>query len=310
MNKKIIFMGTPDFACTILERLLYGNDNVVAVVSQPDKKVGRKQQLQPTPVKELAVAHQIPVLQPVSIRHDYQDILSYHPDIIITCAYGQMIPQEVLEAPVYGSINVHASLLPKLRGGAPIHKAIINGDHKSGVSIMRMVDKMDAGAVMAQCEVPILETDTTGDLYARLKTAGAELLMESLPSIFDGTAVFVEQDEKEATFAYNISKEEEKIGFHRPVRDVYNHIRGLIPAPIGYGVIQGKKIKFHQVRMISQLHSYLPGECIGMLEGGFAIACKDGFLIADKLQMEGKSAMDAKSFYNGAGKQLVGNCFM
>ena len=205
MNKKIIFMGTPDFACTILEHLLYGNDNVVAVVSQPDKKVGRKQQLQPTPVKELAVNHQIPVLQPVSIRHDYQDILSYHPDIIITCAYGQMIPKEVLDAPVYGSINVHASLLPKLRGGAPIHKAIINGDHKSGVSIMRMVDKMDAGAVMAQCEVPILETDTTGDLYARLKTAGAELLMESLPSIFDGTAVFVEQDEKEATCAYNIS---------------------------------------------------------------------------------------------------------
>lgn len=309
MKKKIIFMGTPDFACAILESLLKSAYEVIAVVSQPDKKVGRKQIIQPTPVKQLALQHQIPVLQPRLIREDYQDILDLHPDLIVTCAYGQMIPDSVLQAPTYGSINVHASLLPKLRGGAPIHKAIINGDEVSGVSIMRMVKKMDAGAVMSQVKVPILDSDTTGDLYDRLKIAGADLLIRSLPAIFDGTAIFQEQNEAEATFAYNITKEEEFITFKRPLQIVYNHIRGLIPTPTGHGIINAKKIKFHKVRKQLDRHSHKNGECVGLIDNSFAIACDGGYLLVDTLQMEGKSVIDAKSFYNGAGKQLIGECF-
>lgn len=309
MTKKIIFMGTPDFACSILEALHTSAYEIIAVVSQPDKKVGRKQIVQPTPIKELALSYNLPVLQPISIREDYQKIMEYRPDLIVTCAYGQMIPDELLQAPEHGSVNVHASLLPKLRGGAPIHKAIIRGDSSSGVSIMRMVKKMDAGAVMSQIEVPILEEDTTGDLYDRLKKAGAQLLLQSLPAIFDNTAKFIEQDEAEATFAYNISKEEERINFDKPVQRVYNHIRGLIPNPVGFGIIQNKKIKFHKVRKQECIHQLKNGECAGMIDHGFAIACVGGYILVDQLQMEGKAIMDAKAFYNGAGQHLVGERF-
>lgn len=307
--KKIIFMGTPDFACAILQSLLSSPYEVIGVVSQPDKKAGRKQIIQATPVKELALQHELPVFQPISIKHDYQEILALQPDLIVTCAYGQMIPEEVLSAPTFGSINVHASLLPKLRGGAPIHKAIINGDDKSGVSIMRMVKQMDAGAVMSQAEVPIYDEDTTGDLYNRLKAAGASLLQESLPEIFEQTAKFIPQNEEEATFAYNISKEEEFISFDRPLQVIYNHIRGLIPNPVGFGRIQGKKIKFHKVSKLVETHSHKHGECIGLLNNCYAIACEGGFILLERLQMEGKAVVDAKSFYNGVGKALCGECF-
>lgn len=309
MKKKIIFMGTPDFACAILDALMASDYEVVAVVSQPDKKIGRKQILAPTKVKELALSYNLPVLQPISIRHDYQEILAYQADLFITCAYGQMIPDEVLLAPPFGSINVHASLLPKLRGGAPIHKAIINGDSVSGVSIMRMVKQMDAGAVMSTIEVPIFDEDTTGDLYDRLKHAGAKLLMNSLPAIFDGSATFMQQDESQATFAYNITKDEERIVFHHPVQMVYNQIRGLIPNPVGYGIIQGKKIKFYKVRKHVKTHQHEPGFCAGLIDQGFAIACLGGYVLVDEVQMEGKGIVDASSFYNGAGRNMVGRCF-
>ncbi len=305
-STRIVFMGTPAFACTILQRLLNENCQVVGVVSQPDKKVGRKQLLQMTPVKELALANQLPVLQPVSIKTEYTDILAWNPDLIITCAYGQIIPDIVLNTPVYGSINVHASLLPKLRGGAPIHKAIINGDKESGISIMRMVKKMDAGAVMAQRKVIIEQQDTTGSLSDKLSLAGADLLMECIPLILNGTAVFREQDEAAATFAYNISKEEEKITFTEDVQEVYNHIRGLIPAPIGYAILNQKKMKFHRVRMKRQPHAYQPGEMIGMMDGGYAIAASNGFILVDELQLEGKNKVDAKAYFNGSGRNDIG----
>lgn len=305
-SKRIVFMGTPEFACTILQRLLDEACQVVGVVSQPDKKVGRRQQLQRTPVKELAQAYQLPVLQPVSIKTDYEDILAWRPDLIITCAYGQIIPDIVLHTPAYGSINVHASLLPKLRGGAPIHKAIINGDEKSGISIMRMVKKMDAGAVMAQREVIIDQSDTMGSLSDKLSAAGADLLMESIPLLLNGTAVFIEQDEEAATFAYNVSKEEEKIDFTNDVQIVYNHIRGLVPSPIGYAILNAKKMKFHRVRMKRQPHAHQPGEMIGMMDGGYAVAAVGGYILLDELQLEGKNKVDAKAYFNGSGRNDIG----
>lgn len=308
MKEKVVFMGTPDIACAMLQRLLDDGYDVVGVVTQPDKKVGRKQELKMSEVKQLALAHQLPVFQPEKIAQDYEPILAWKPDVIITCAYGQFIPQAVLEAPAYGSINVHASLLPKWRGGAPIHWAIIHGDTQSGISIMRMVKKMDAGAVMAQAAVDIDPDDTMGDVYEKLKVCGADLLSKSLPVLCAGKAVFVEQQEEEATFGYNIRKEEEKIDITKDLDSVYNHIRGLIPFPVGYAYMDGKKLKFHKVRKLSQSHTHAIGECVGMMEKGYAIALQGGYLILDEVQVEGKARVDAKAFYNGQGKQWIGKC--
>lgn len=305
----IIFMGTPAIAVAMLERLLQEEYHVIAVVTQPDKKVGRKQILQMPPVKELAIKHQIPVYQPRKIREEYASLMELDADLIVTCAYGQFIPDELLQYPTYGSINVHASLLPKLRGGAPIHKAIIYGEQETGVSIMRMVAKMDAGAVMSQCKVTITPTDTMGSLYEKLAIAGADLLSTSIPALLDGSAVFVEQEEEKATFAYTISKEEEFIDFDRPIQKVYDHVRGLIPQPVGYALMHGKKIKFHRVRMLQDNQSHTSGMVEGLIDGGYAIAARDGLLLVDELQLEGKTKTDAKSFFNGSGKQFVHQIF-
>lgn len=309
MNTKILFMGTPAIAVSMLERIVNDGYQVIGVVTQPDKKFGRKQELKMSEVKQFALANNIPVYQPLAIKDSIDEINALHPDLIVTCAYGQFIPTAILEAPTYGSINVHASLLPKLRGGAPIHKAIMNGEAKTGMSIMRMVKKMDAGAVMSQCEVVIEDTDTTGTLYDKLAVAGAQLLSESIPKIIDGSAIFKEQNEEEATFAYTISKEEEFVSFQRDVKTVYNHIRGLIPMPVGYGMINGKKVKFHKVRYTQVDGKFQVGEVLGLKDDGFAIACENGYIILDELQMEGKAKTDAKSFYNGVGKQMIHNCF-
>lgn len=310
MKKKILFMGTPDIAVAMLERIIQDGYEVIGVVTQPDKKVGRKQVLQMPPVKEVALQHALPVYQPIKIKEDYEAFLTMDIDLIVTCAYGQFIPQRLLEYPSEGSINVHASLLPKLRGGAPIHKAIIEGHEETGMSIMRMVKKMDAGAVMAQCRVPITQDDTMGSLYAKLAKAGADLLSESMPKIFAHEANFCEQNEAEATFAYTISKEEEHVDFHQDIQTVYNHIRGLIPAPVAHGLVNGKKLKFHKVRMVRKETTHTPGEILGLMDGGYAIAAMHGLLLVDEIQLEGKAKLDAKTFYNGSGKQLVGSIVM
>lgn len=309
-NCKILFMGTPDIAVSMLHRILKDGYQVIGVVTQPDKKAGRKQELKMPEVKVCALENDIPVYQPLKIKDAVDELMQLDIDLIVTCAYGQFIPSRLLEYPTYGSINVHASLLPKLRGGAPIHKAIINGEHETGMSIMRMVKAMDAGAVMAQCVVSIEEDDTTGVLYDKLASAGADLLSESIPRILDGSAVFQEQDEQAATFAYTISKEEEYIDFSMPLQKVYDHIRGLIPFPVGHALIEGKKMKFYQARKLEAEHTHRTGEVIGMMNEGFAVACKGGYILLDELQMEGKAKCDAKSFYNGAGRNLIGKCFV
>lgn len=308
-KQRIIFMGTPVFACGILQRLIDDHYHVVGVVSQPDKRVGRKQELQSTPVKQLAEKYQIPVLQPVHIKEEYEAILDLKPDMIITCAYGQLIPQVLLDAPSFGCINVHASLLPKLRGGAPIHKAIIYGEDVSGVSIMRMVKKMDAGAVCAMVQVKIEEEDTMGSLHDKLMTAGAECLSETLPKLFNDEVEFIEQDERKATFAWNISKEEEMINFNRPVKDVYNHLRGLIPTPAGYAMINGKKMKFHQVAYEAVDPHAKAGTILGFDDNSMKIAALDGVIHVLQLQVEGKGKTTAREFYNGAGRSYIGKEF-
>lgn len=302
-------MGTPDIACAILAQLIQDNYEIVGVVTQPDKKAGRKQTLKESEVKQLARTHGIEVFQPVNIKADHAQILAWQPDLIVTCAYGQFIPQSILNYPTFGSINVHASLLPKLRGGAPIHWAIIQGHAVTGMTIMRMVKQMDAGAIMKQKEVKIDVDDTMGDVYEKLKRCGAELIHESIPEILENKAVFNDQKEEEATYAYNITKEQEHIDFNRDIQSIYNHIRGLIPFPVGYGICDGKKIKIHRARMLRCDHIHDSGKVCGMIEGGYAIAADGGYILLDEIQMEGKGKVDAKAFANGQGRALVGKFF-
>ena len=247
MNQlKIVFMGTATFSEAVLKSLIQHDYNIVQVVSQPDRRVGRKKELKMPEVKVVALEHDIPVFQPQRIKEDYQAIIDMQPDLIITAAYGQMIPQEVLDCPRLGCINVHASLLPKYRGGAPVHYAILNGDEKTGVTIMYMVKKMDAGNIIYQKETPISNDETVGELYDRLSTLGAEAIIEALPSIIDGTNASIPQDETLVTYSPVISREQEKIDFDKPAQEVYNKVRGLNPWPGAYTTYLGKTVKIYQ----------------------------------------------------------------
>ena len=214
---KIVFMGTPNFSVPILEALIEKYE-VVGVVTQPDKEVGRKRILQPTPVKECALAHNVKVFQPKNIREEYQEIIDLNPDLIVTAAYGQIVGTKLLKYPKYKSINVHASLLPLYRGGAPIHKAIMDGQKETGVTIMYMEKKMDAGDILAQRSMPILDTDNCGLMFEKLSYLGRDLLIETIEKLIDGSIVPLKQDESKVTYAYNISKEEELLRKHTGYR--------------------------------------------------------------------------------------------
>ena len=308
---RTIFMGTPEFACSILEQL-YQEEAIelIALVSQPDRKVGRKQIIELTPTKKIAVEHGTPVYQPEKLKQDYQMIMDLQPDLIITCAYGQMVPDDVLNLPKLGCFNVHASLLPKLRGGAPIHKAIMYGEEKTGITIMEMVHKMDAGDMVSQKEIIITDDMVTGTLYNELMKIGAELLHETLPSLLDGSYTKTPQDESLVTYAWNVSKEEEKIDFTKDYRTVYNHIRSLIPVPVSYGICMDKKMKFWGVRSSNKKTNEPSGTICGFYEEDgivyMGVACDGRLLLIDALQVEGKPKMLAKDFKNGQGKQYIG----
>ncbi|ERG66448.1 MAG: methionyl-tRNA formyltransferase [Exiguobacterium chiriqhucha] len=302
-DQRIVFMGTPTFAVSVLERLLEEGYNVVGVVSQPDKPVGRKRELKPTPVKECALRHNIPVLQPEKVRTDYADILALEPDLIVTAAYGQIVPTELLEAPKHGAINVHASLLPKHRGGAPIHQAILDGDKETGVTIMYMVDKLDAGDMIANTVVPIEELDTVGTLFDKLAVAGSDLLLKTLPAFLAGWIEAVPQDERDVTFAPNISREREQIDWTRAGADIYNHIRGMNPFPTAYTTIAGERVKLFFGSKTTGTGE--PGTIVRLEEDGFVVATGDAVAIkVVDLQPSGKKRMDGATFMRGAGQKL------
>lgn len=300
-DKRVVFMGTPDFAVPVLKKLIE-NTNVVLVVSQPDKKVGRDRELKMTPIKEEALKHNIPVFQPIKIREDYNTILDANPDIIITCAYGQIIPDILLETPKYKAINVHASLLPKLRGGAPIHKAIMYGYEKTGITVMYMASKMDAGDIISTCETKIEDNDNLETLHDRLSIMGADLLIETLPSIFEGTNKRIKQDEAEVTYAYNVSREEEKLDFNKTSKEVYNHIRSLYPFPTSYLMLDEKIIKITGA-YIGKTTTSEPGVITNIYKDGFGISTKDNEIIITSLKPEGKKEMKASDYLNGVKKE-------
>lgn len=306
---KIVFMGTPDFAVNVLQGLI-DNYDVVGVVSQPDKRIGRHQVLTNTPVKELALKYDIPVFQPIRIREDYEDILNLNPDLIVTCAYGQIIPKAILDYPRLGCINVHASLLPKLRGGAPIHKAIIDDYGTTGVTIMYMDVKMDSGDIISQREVKILDSDNLESLHDKLSEVGTSLLLDTLPSIIDGSNSRTKQNEDEVTYAYNIKREEEHIDFSKTSREVFNLIRGLCPVPSSNAILDEKEMKIYKSTISSKNYNGEYGEIVDITKEGIVVKTGDAAIILTEVKPFGKKKMDANSYVNGIGKNnLIGKVF-
>ncbi len=302
---QIVFMGTPDFAVPVLQGLI-DNYKVRAVVTQPDRP-GNHGQLTESPIKKLAKENTMLVIQPEKIREDYQEIIDLHPDLIITCAYGQIIPKALLDCPRLGCINVHASLLPKLRGGAPIHKAIIDGYKKTGVTIMYMNPKMDEGDIISQKEIDILDTDTASSLHDKLSALGTELLLETLPSIIDGTNSRTPQDHSQATYAFTIKREDEKINFNDTSKQVYNQIRGLNSFPGAYCLFENKILKVWDSYITDNYPTGFNGQITAIYNDGIGVKVSNGEVVFKTIQLEGKKRMNARDFVNGLqGKNIVG----
>ena len=302
---KIIYMGTPEFSATVLEGLLEKYE-IRAIVSQPDRPTGRHSEPVSCPVKKVGNEHTILVIQPQNIKEQYQEVLAFNPDLIITCAYGQILPREILNAPRLGCINVHASLLPKLRGGAPIHHAIIDGHSKTGITIMYMSSGMDEGDIIAQKEIPIDYEDTAESLHDKLAVLGRDFLLEVLPGIIDGTNERIKQDSCNATYAPTIKREDERIDFSKSKRQVYNQIRGLNSWPGAYCLFEGKILKIWEARETDNIFNNLfNGQVTGVYEDGFGVKVDNGEIVFTKVQLEGKKKMLAKEFINGHGKEII-----
>ncbi len=295
---KVVFMGTPTFSVPILESLI-NTCNVILVVSQPDKEKDRKGAFVSTPIKQIALSHNIEVYQPTKIKEEYQKIIDANPDIIITCAYGQIIPESLINYPHLGCINVHGSLLPRLRGGAPIHHAIINGDDETGITIMYMDKHMDSGDIIAKRSLPIGPNDTLDIVYEKMSKLGASLLMETLPSIVAGTNNRIKQDEKYVTFGYNITKEEEKINFNNPSIKVHNLIRGLSSIPGAYCFLEEKRLKIYQSELTNTKSTTPPGTIEKIDKTGIYISTNDNLLKIIDIKLEGKKRCLVKDFVNG-----------
>lgn len=305
---KIVFMGTPDFSVPVLKQILKDGYEVIGVVTQPDRPVGRKRVLTPPPVKVEAVEQGIPVFQPEKIRiqEELDKILALNPDLIVTAAFGQILPKSLLEAPKYGCINVHASLLPELRGGAPIHYSIIQGKEKTGITIMYMAEKLDAGDILTQVEVPITETDSVGTLHDKLSKAGSKLLSETLPKLLNGQLQPIKQNDDEATFASNIKREQEMIDWTKTGEEIYNHIRGLNPWPVAYTTLDGVVLKIWWSEKSVNTSNEAPGTIIRIEDDGFVVSTGDNTAIKImELQPSGKKKMASEQFLRGAGSQIA-----
>ena len=295
---RIVFMGTPDFAVPSLAKLIQSEYEVVAVFTQPDKPKGRGHKLQMSPVKELALQAGIPVYQPVSLKDGQAvDLVKgLQPDMIVVAAYGKILPKEILQAPAYGCINVHGSLLPKYRGAAPIQHAILHGEKTSGITIMFMEEGLDTGAMLMKEEISIGDDETSGELFDRLKTVGAELLLRAIPRIVDGSLQPVKQVEEEASYAPMISKEMACIDWSRPAEEIRNRIRAMNPWPCAFSSLSGKKIKIYAASLLER--SGEPG-LLFVENGELCVYCGIGALLLSEIQPENGKRMTGKSYLLG-----------
>lgn len=305
MTVKIVYMGTPDFAVASLHALAEAGYEIAAVVTQPDKPKGRGKTLMPTPVKEEAQKYNLPVYQPAKVRDPefIQVLEQIMPDIIVVAAFGQIIPKVILDLPRFGCINIHASLLPKYRGAAPIQQAVIDGEKESGVTIQRMGTGIDTGDMISKVVVPLAQDETGGSLFDKLADAGAELLLKTLPSIFDGTAVYEKQPEESPTpYAAMITKKMGLLDFSRSAAELERLVRGMNPWPSAYTHINGKTLKVWKSEAAQTAPGSgetVPGTILKADKTGIHVACSDGILILKEVQLEGKKRMDTDAFLRG-----------
>lgn len=308
MTKSIIFMGTPNFSVPILESLILNDEyNVMAVVTQPDRKVGRKGIISPSPVKELSLKYDIPVYQPEKLSGSFEmdQLLKMKTDLIITAAFGQFLPMKLIESAHLGSINVHASLLPKYRGGAPVQCAIMNNDKETGITIIYMVKKMDAGNIISQRSIPILRSDDVGTMFDKLSILGRDTLLNILPKVIMGTNEDIIQDENKVTWAYNIKSEEEQININLSAELFDAKVRGLRPSPGGFIFIDGVRTKIWEVEVLDKTTDLDPGTLLHKDKHLLNIVTGAGGVISIlKLQPFGKSKMTVTDYLNGQGKNL------
>ena len=307
---KVIFMGTPAFAATVLEGILTDQRyEVLAVVTQPDRAVGRKKVIQMTPVKEVALAHGLPVLQPekMSGSQEMIDLMNLGADGIVTAAFGQFLPTKLLDS-VNFAVNVHASLLPKYRGGAPIHYALINGDERAGVTLMEMVKEMDAGDMIASNSIVIEATDNVGTLFEKLAIVGRDLLLEKLPDYLSGQLKPVPQDPEQVTFSPNIQPEEERLDWNKSARQIFNQVRGMYPWPVAHTLWKGERFKVYEVAEVEGTGQ--PGQVLVRNKKELVVATSDGAVSLKTIQPAGRPKMSVADFLNGAGRDLqVGEQF-
>ena len=296
-NLNVVYMGTPDFAVPVLKKLIEFT-NVKLVVTQPDAYVGRKKILTPSPVKQVALENNIEVFTPNNIKEDYQKIIDINPDIIITCAYGQIIPKILLDLPKYKCVNVHASLLPKYRGGAPIHHALLNGEVESGITIMYMDEGMDDGDIIKQESISIDTNDNINTLSDKLSILGADLLIRTLPSILEGNIDRVKQNIDEVTFAYIIKRKDEKISFNNTYKSINNKVRALYNR--SYFVLNGLEYKVVKTRFEEKIGKIASINSI--YKDGIGIGCVDGEVVIQEFIPSGKKQMLVSSYLNGINK--------
>lgn len=294
----IVFMGTPDFASVSLEKLIEdGRHTVKAVYTQPDKPVGRKRILTPPDVKVCAQKYNIPVYQPVTLKDEdvASGIKAFEPDVIVVIAYGKLLPKAVLDIPKYGCINIHGSLLPKYRGAAPIQRSVIDGERETGVTSMLMDTGLDTGDMLVSKSVKILPNETSGELFDRLALLGAEVLLDTLDKLADGTAVRTKQDDSLSTYAAMLSKDECTIDWNLPAESVHNKVRGMNPWPIAVTTWGGKKLKIY--RTVLRSESGTPSSVLSTNPP--IVACGSGSVELLEVQLEGKNRMSAVDFFRG-----------
>lgn len=302
-NLRVVFMGTPEFAVPVLKELI-DNTNVVLVVTQPDAYVGRKKILTPSPIKQLALENGIEVFTPEKVRKEYEYILNKKLDIVITCAFGQIVPKEILDYPEHGCINVHASLLPKYRGASPISEAIKNGEEETGITIMYMDEGIDTGNIIQARAIPIEETDTLGTLSEKLSKLGAKTLMDTLPSIMECENFDIPQDNEEATYVSTIKRSDERIDFNKTRREVYNFIRSINPHPLANTIINGEEWKIIEAS-IGEEKSGEVGMITSINKDSFGIQCLDGEILITKVKPAGKKEMRVLDLLNGNAREKL-----
>ncbi|TVP96153.1 MAG: methionyl-tRNA formyltransferase [Acholeplasmatales bacterium] len=304
---KMVFMGTPEFAVPILEALNHHYE-ITLVVTQPDRPTGRRRTMTPPPVKTMAQSLGLPVFQPERVRRDYGPILDANPDVIVTAAYGQIIPKALLDTPPFGAINVHGSLLPALRGGAPVQRAIERGHKQTGVTIMAMNEAMDAGDIIAQATCEIEPRETAGSLFAKLSVLGRALLLKTLPQILDRTAPRMPQEESEATFAYTLKKEEEQLDLTLAAQTLDAKIRAFHPTPNTYVIdpngVRLKILTAHPSHATTAVENN-PGEIVAIDAHGVHVLTGEGLLCLTTVQPAGKKAMKATDYARGAGRDTM-----